>query len=103
MEVASSDFDKEVVHYKGLVLLEFWASWCLPCKTTEVTLKALKDHYKEKVKVLKMNIDRNPYYSKKYEVSGLPCFILMENGKEIERHIGSKSESELKEIIETHL
>lgn len=103
MELTTKNFDEEVLKSKLLVLVEFWGSWCPPCKMMDNTLNKLETEFQGKVKICKINIDRNPYPRVKYNIRGLPTFIIFKNGKEIERHVSAKSYEELRKIIKNYV
>jgi len=99
MEITTKSFQKGVLESKIPVLLECWASWCLPCKQIDPTLKQLSEKYRGRCKVLKINIDKNPDIAKKFNIRGLPSFFTFYNGKQFERKVGSLSDDELDEMI----
>lgn len=103
MEIKSKEFEKEILKHDGVALVDFWGSWCPPCKRVEETLKEILKEYKDKIKIRKMNVDKNPYYAKKYDIRGVPAFLIFKEGKEIERHVGAKSKEQLVKIIENHI
>ena len=86
-EITTKSFQEEVLDSKIPVLLECWASWCLPCKQIDPTLERLSEKYEGKCKILKINIDKNPNISKRYEVKGLPTFITFINGKLLDKQL----------------
>ncbi|HUV42535.1 MAG TPA: thioredoxin [Patescibacteria group bacterium] len=100
MDISTSEFSKEVLESKTPVLVEFWASWCLPCQTANSLLEEIKKEYKKKIKVIKINLDKNPTFSSKYNVKGLPTFMIFKKGKEKERKIGAQSKDNLCQMIE---
>ncbi|MBU7014934.1 MAG: thioredoxin [Theionarchaea archaeon] len=100
MEITDRMFEKEVLECDTPVLVDFWASWCLPCKAIEDMLKELEQEYKGKVKICKLNVDRNKYTAQKYDISGLPTFIIFKNGEPFIREVAVKSKRELQEFIE---
>jgi thioredoxin 1 len=99
MELYDNNFDEEVFQSELPVLIELWASWCPPCKMMEPVMNSLEKQYEGKVKVCKINIDKNPQTSDKFDVKGVPTFLLVKAGKVIERAVAAKTEDQLKEMI----
>lgn len=87
--------DKNFNHQvkSGLVMVDFWASWCVPCKAMAPVLNELAEELDEKVKICKLNVDENQQLAVKYAVRSIPTLILFRNGKEIDRFVGVKSKS----------
>ena len=103
MEIKSANFDNEVLRSDIPVLVEFWGSWCPPCKVMEPILDRLETVFYGKTKICKVNTDLNPRLRKKYGIRGLPTFLVFVNGKETERYLAAKSEDALREIISKSL
>ena len=99
MELTDNNFEKEVLKHQGLVLVDFWASWCPPCKMVEPVMDLLEKEFTGKIKVGKLNVDRNPYFASKFEIKGVPTFIVFRNGEVVERAVAAKSENELREMV----
>ncbi len=85
--IFNDDFTDEVLNQKGRVLVDFNASWCGPCQMVGVMLEELS----EKFNIVSVDIDENPKLAEEYKVSSIPCLVLFENGKEIKRSIGVRS------------
>jgi len=100
MEVTDRTFIEEVLQSEVPVLVDFWASWCLPCKAIESVLEELGKEYRGRVKICRMNVDRNKYTAKNFDISGLPTFVIFRNGELVARDVASKSKRELQEMIE---
>ena len=99
MNVYDKDFEEQVINSKIPVLVEFWASWCIPCKMIEYVLTELKSEYEAKIKIAKLNVDRNQKIPNKYELTGVPTFMTFKQGKIIETKIGALSKKDLVKMI----
>ena len=103
MEITVSEFPKEVLQSNLPVLVEFWASWCLPCQTANSLLKEIEKDYQGKIRVLKINLDKNPSISSQYTIRGVPTFAIFDKGKELERKVGAQSKNNLCQMIQATL
>ena len=100
MILSSLNFNELVIKSEIPVLIEFWASWCVPCKMMEYVLSELEEEYDGKIKIAKLNIDRNKIIPLKYKLTGVPTFMTFKEGKVKETKIGALSKKELVEMIE---
>jgi len=103
MELVDRNFEKEVLKADIPVLVDFWASWCPPCKMVEPVLDKLEKEYAGKVKIGKLNVDRNPVMASRYQIKGVPTFIIFREGRIMKRDVGAKSEGQLRQMIDTAL
>ncbi|MFQ5454739.1 MAG: thioredoxin [Nitrospirota bacterium] len=103
LEVNSSSWEKDVLSAEGLVMVDFWASWCGPCKMIAPLVEELAEEYDGKVKVLKLNTDENPDVAGKYQVMGIPTMMFFKDGKMIDKSVGAASKQQFKEKIESIL
>ena len=89
VRVSDKTWREEVLKSKQLVLVDFWADWCGPCKTIAPYIDQLARDYAGKVKVVKLDTDRNPVISRRYDIRSIPTFMLFENGQLRERSSGA--------------
>ena len=83
-----------------VVIINFWASWCPPCKMVEPLIDDLSTELNEKVKIGKMNVDQNPSRRAEYDILGVPTFIIFKDGKEVERRVGAQSKEQLRDLVQ---
>ena len=83
-----------------VVLVDFYADWCGPCKALAPILEEI-DNDREKVKIVKINIDRNPDIAKRFGIMSIPTLIVFKNGKEIKKNIGLCSKEFILEMIQS--
>ena len=88
VHVTDENFKTEVLDYKGLVLVDFWAPWCGPCRMLGPVIEEIAEEQKDKVKVCKMNVDENMEYPQKYGIMSIPSILLFKNGELVETMIG---------------
>lgn len=101
--VLDADFDAQVLKAKDLVLVDFWAEWCGPCKMLGPVIDQLADSYQGKLKVFKMDVDANEETPAKYQVRGIPTVILVKNGEVVERLVGAQPKAAFEQAIGKHL
>ncbi|MEJ7822415.1 MAG: thioredoxin [Chitinophagaceae bacterium] len=85
------------------VLVDFFAEWCGPCKTMAPELKKFADTHKEKVRVLKVDIDKNRATAEQFNIQGVPTLILFKNGKVLWRQSGAMNAKQLSDIIKSKI
>ena len=82
------------------VLLDFWAPWCLPRQTIIPALEAVAEKFQSRIKICKVNADENPLLTVKYDIRSLPTLVLTQNGRSLDRLIGTVSQVNIEAIIE---
>jgi thioredoxin 1 len=102
-EVNDKNFSLEVLQSNLPVLVDFWATWCGPCKSIAPIIDELAKEYAGKVKVAKLNVDENPATPSQYGVRGIPTLILFKGGKILEQVVGAVPKTRLVSIIEKAL
>ena len=103
IEVNKSNFEQEVLKASTPVLVDFWATWCGPCRKLGPVLDEIAGEYSEKVKVVKVNTDDNAEVAKQYQISGLPSILDFKDGEAVERMVGLMPKSTIIGNIEKHL
>lgn len=103
MNVTDSDFQKEVLDYKGLVLVDFWAPWCGPCRMMSPTVEEIEKEKEGVLKVLKMNVDEESATAERYQIMGIPTLILFKDGEIVETMVGLQTKEIIIEAVEKHI
>jgi len=99
VELNDANFDQEVLNSEQPVLVDFWAAWCGPCKALAPTVHEIAAQYAGKVKVAKMDVDRNQATPMRYGIRGIPALLLFKGGKVADQIVGYVP----KDIIERSL
>lgn len=101
--VTAGTFEKEVLTAKTPVLVDFWAVWCGPCKVQSPIVEELGKSLKDKLKVVKVNVDEEPELSQRFTVMSIPTLLLFKDGEPKETVIGVLPEPELEAKIKPYL
>ena len=97
--VEANNFKSEVLESQKPVLVDFWAAWCGPCMMLGPVLDKVAEKLKDKLKIVKLNVDENQPLAAEYQVMSIPCLVLYKNGKEAGRVVGFMNEGALEEKI----
>lgn len=87
----------------SVVLVDFWASWCGPCRAVAPTVDVVAERYEGKALVGKINVDQEKDIAAYYEIRGIPCLMLFKNGKPVDKIVGVASYAEISSMIDRHL
>ncbi|MCX6742613.1 MAG: thioredoxin [Candidatus Parcubacteria bacterium] len=99
-----ANFDEEVLQSSDLVLIDFWAEWCGPCKMMGPVLEELaKDFEGKAMKIAKCNVDENNDLAQKYEILSIPAFKVFKGGKVIDEWVGAQPKDSIKQRLEKFL
>lgn len=102
LAVTDSDFKKSVLEGNGLILVDFWAAWCMPCLMLSPIIEEVANEMKDIVTVYKLNVDENPNTAAEYKVMSIPTVILFKGGQAVETFIGVQPKSVYERAIEIH-
>ena len=99
ISVNKETFSKEVLEQSKLVLVDFWAEWCGPCKQIAPTLEELADKYSENLSVCKVDVDTNRELALQYNVRSIPSLMIFKNGEMADSLFGAVSLEELEDLV----
>jgi thioredoxin 1 len=98
--LTDQNFDQEIKKTDKLALVDFFATWCEPCSMLAPILEKMADEFKDKIVLMKANVEETPVNSQKFQVSLIPMVVLFKNGQPINSFTGFKPEAELKSWLE---
>jgi thioredoxin 1 len=101
--LSDADFTPEVEQGQGLVLVDFWAEWCGPCRAIAPILEQLATSYAGRVRVTKLDVDANQKTSMKFNVRSIPTLLFFKDGKHVDTIVGLTQKSALEARIDKHL
>ncbi len=88
IELTDQNFEEEVLNAEGVVLVDFWAPWCGPCKMLTPIMEQVEEEIGDKAKIGKLNVDENPETAGKYKVMSIPTVKVFKDGEEVESLVG---------------
>jgi thioredoxin len=98
--VTTDNFDSEVLQMPGLVLVDFWAAWCGPCRMVAPILEELAHEWQGRVRVVKLDVDGNQDVAYRYQVSSIPTFVLFKDGRLADRMMGAMPKAAFEAFVQ---
>jgi thioredoxin 1 len=99
LEVTDNTFAQEVLQSTPLVLVDFWADWCGPCKAIAPIVEELAREYEGRLKVMKLDVDENPRTASTYKVQSIPTLLVFKDGKPAERIVGAVPKNMIVDVL----
>ena len=102
LEFTTGNFVAEVLEAKGTVLVDFWATWCGPCRMQSPVVEDLSDSM-DQVNFYKLDVDQNPDTARKFQIMSIPTLMIKKNGEVVDKVIGYHSKEQLQKVLEQYL
>ncbi len=102
-DISDNDFEEQVLNASGLVLVDFWAPWCGPCRSIAPFIERVAQEFQGEVAVVKLNVDENPRYSSQLGIRSIPTLILFQKGAILKEIHGAPDPKQLVDLLEDAL
>ena len=103
VHLTTENFDEQVLKADGPVLVDFWATWCGPCRMIGPLIEQLAQEYEGKAKICKLNVDENEDISRRYQVMSIPTICVFVNGEIVEKKVGAGPKQLYADMLDKHL
>jgi len=99
IHLTEQNFDETLIATQGLVMVDFWAAWCGPCRAIAPVLEELAEASEGRVTLMKVNVDESPGLAARYEIRSIPTILFVEEGAVVERVVGAVPRAVLQDIV----
>ncbi|HEY6548134.1 MAG TPA: thioredoxin [Vicinamibacteria bacterium] len=103
LQLTSESFEAEVLRSSEPVLVDFWATWCPPCRMIAPTIDALAGEYAGRVKVAKLDVDAAPDVAEKFGIQSIPTLLVFKDGRVVDQRVGALPRAEMARMLDGHL
>jgi len=100
LHLTEASFDAEISKHKEVLMVDFWAEWCQPCRAIAPALEELAEESKGSVSLAKVNVDDNPQLAARYGIRSIPTILFMKDGKVMDQVIGAVPKSQMKKKLD---
>jgi thioredoxin len=100
MDVTDQTFETEIIKSEKLVLVDFWAAWCVPCKMLTPVVEEFAQEYSGQIKVFRLDVDANPGVAERFAIHSIPSLLFFKNGRLMDQIIGACTKAKLKIMAE---
>lgn len=97
--LTAENFEKEVMNTDKPVMIDFWASWCGPCRMLGPVISEIAEEYSDKAKICKVNVDEQQALAAKFNIASIPTVVVMKNGKLVKTSVGVKPKRQLVDML----
>jgi thioredoxin 1 len=101
--LTDTNFEQSVIKASQIVLVDFWAEWCGPCRRLAPTIEELATDYDGRMVIGKLNVDENPVTQSRFSIMGIPTVLIFKGGEIVEQIVGLTDKSSLKKLIDKHI
>ncbi|WP_102399114.1 thioredoxin [Haloimpatiens massiliensis] len=102
-EISSMNFNTEVMEGSVPVVVDFWATWCGPCRMLGPVIEDVSNELSGKAKFVKVNVDENPDIAQKYGIASIPTVMVFKSGSVVGNMVGFRPKNEIMKILESHI
>ena len=99
LKITKNNFESEVLRSEVPVLLDFWATWCPPCRMLSPVIEEIAGEYEGRAKVGKVNVDEEPELAMRYNVMSIPTLVVIQNGEEVNKSVGLVSKEDIIKMV----
>ena len=100
VHLTEKNFDEALAQHAGVLMVDFWAEWCAPCRQIAPIIKELAGKYDGKVKIVKLDVDANPATAGRYGVSSIPTVLAISEGRVVQQLVGARPKADFESMIQ---